>query len=222
MFEVLKEIRDNLRSNLDVSHTAVSGTTTTNIKVVAHGLQNGDNIVNTSRSNAKRAITVVDADNFTVDAITGQTAGDSITFEKFKHYYVGDINDNVPVNYLPILCVYGNATTIQQKSTVTDRWMFEVTIDAFTNAFKNASLSDLTDDILAGQQELQDLFEKRGSNHAPLSTTVLGIVRKYIQGNNYLYNDDIVITYNRHMIAGKTFYKAEMKLKFYQMAAPRT
>jgi len=222
MYEVLKEIRDNLRSNLDTSHTAESGTTTTNVKVTAHGLKNGDNIVNVTRANAKRAITVVDANNFTVDAIAAQTSGDTLTFEKFKHYYIGDINDNIPINYLPALCIYGNSTVIQQKSTTTDRWLFDVTIEAFTNSFANVSINELTDDILVAQKELQDIFEERNANHSPKNTTVLGIIRKYIQGNNYLYNDDIVINYDRHLVNGKVFYKAKMQLKFYVMSSPRT
>jgi hypothetical protein len=54
------------------------GTTTTNITMVAHGLSTGDLIVNTTRSNAARVVTVVDANNVTVAAITGQTDGDTI------------------------------------------------------------------------------------------------------------------------------------------------
>jgi SPP1 family predicted phage head-tail adaptor len=58
---------------------AESGTTTTNITIEDHGLLTGDYIINTTRSNALRQITKVDADNFTVTAVTSQTDGDSIT-----------------------------------------------------------------------------------------------------------------------------------------------
>ncbi len=60
--------------------TAESGTTTTNITVTNHGLNTGDMICNTTRDNAKRLVTVVDANNVTVAAITGQTAGDQIVY----------------------------------------------------------------------------------------------------------------------------------------------
>jgi len=59
--------------------TTEVGTTTTNIKATAHGLVTGDYIVNRTRSNAVREITRIDADNFTVTAVTGQTSGDTIS-----------------------------------------------------------------------------------------------------------------------------------------------
>jgi len=58
--------------------TAEAGTTTTNITITGHGLVTGDLIVNTTRSNAKRIITRVDDDNFTVASVSSQTTGDSI------------------------------------------------------------------------------------------------------------------------------------------------
>ncbi len=58
--------------------TAESGTTTTNIKMTAHGLSTGDYIVNLHRSNAIRQVTVVDVDNITVTEVIGQTSGDLI------------------------------------------------------------------------------------------------------------------------------------------------
>ena len=54
------------------------GTTTTNIKMTNHELITGDYIINTTRSNAVRQITKVDANNITVSAISGQTQGDII------------------------------------------------------------------------------------------------------------------------------------------------
>ncbi|HEY9060942.1 MAG TPA: hypothetical protein VIO64_10650 [Pseudobacteroides sp.] len=63
-----------------VEKTAGSTTTTTNINITNHGLSNGDMIVNTSRNNAKRLVTVVDNNNFTVSAITDQAPGDTIVY----------------------------------------------------------------------------------------------------------------------------------------------
>ena len=45
-------------------------TTTTTVKATAHGLVTGDYIVNRTRSNAVREITYVDANTFTVSAVT--------------------------------------------------------------------------------------------------------------------------------------------------------
>jgi len=55
------------------------GTTATNITIAGHGLVTGDWIVNRTRS-AAREITFVDANNFTVKDITGQTNGDTLSF----------------------------------------------------------------------------------------------------------------------------------------------
>lgn len=74
------------------------GTTTTNITIVAHALSTGDLIVNTTRSNAARIVTVVDADNFTVAAVTGQTDGDTISFyptELTSAYTLNRLNGTV-------------------------------------------------------------------------------------------------------------------------------
>lgn len=56
---------------------AESGTTTTNIKMTAHGLVTGDIIYNSTRG-VQRTVTRVDADNVTVEAVTGQTTADAI------------------------------------------------------------------------------------------------------------------------------------------------
>jgi len=58
-----------------------SGTSTTNIKVTGHGLATNDVIYNKSRD-AYRIITYVDADNFTVSSVTGQTTNDIILLYK--------------------------------------------------------------------------------------------------------------------------------------------
>jgi regulator of extracellular matrix RemA (YlzA/DUF370 family) len=53
-------------------------TTSTNVKIVGHGLSSGKYIINKTRSNALRSVTVVDEDNLIVSAVSGQTVGDII------------------------------------------------------------------------------------------------------------------------------------------------
>jgi len=60
--------------------TAESGTTTTNITYTAHGQSVGDIVWNLTQNIYRAVATVVDADNFTVSAITGQSDGDIIVF----------------------------------------------------------------------------------------------------------------------------------------------
>ncbi len=69
-----------LIDNNTTTHAAEATTTTTSIKITAHGLSDGDHIINRTRSNAVREITVVDADHFTVQAVPSQTSGDTISF----------------------------------------------------------------------------------------------------------------------------------------------
>lgn len=57
-------------------------TTSTTVKATAHGLTTGDHIVNRTRSNAVRQVTVVDPDTFTVQSVASQASGD--TFSKFS------------------------------------------------------------------------------------------------------------------------------------------
>jgi len=67
-------------TNIDntVEKTAEAGTNTTTVNITGHGLETGDMVINISRSNAKRNITVIDANSFSVPAVTKQTAGDKI------------------------------------------------------------------------------------------------------------------------------------------------
>lgn len=101
---IMKAQFKNLTIKLDnntSTDTCEAGTTTTNITAVAHGLVTGDYIVNRTRSNAVRKVTLVDVDNFTVEAVTSQTSGD--TFSKFAtSQTVGleNIVDETTVNYV--------------------------------------------------------------------------------------------------------------------------
>lgn len=76
-------------------------TTTTTVVATAHGLADGDYIINRSRSNAVRKITYIDANSFTVEAVTAQASGD--TFSKFATVQtvgVENLVDETTVNYV--------------------------------------------------------------------------------------------------------------------------
>jgi len=101
---LLKSKFNNLSLLIDnntSTDTMEATTTTTTVKATAHGLTTGDHIVNRSRSNAVREVTVVDANTFTVQAVTSQASGD--TFSKFsvsKTIGVEGITDETTVNYV--------------------------------------------------------------------------------------------------------------------------
>lgn len=86
-------------------HAAEATTSTTNIKVTSHGLVNGDLIINHTRSHAKRIVTRVDADNFTVSAVTSQVAGDTIEFCK------KELSSGYVLNRLAGTITYAGAAT---------------------------------------------------------------------------------------------------------------
>ena len=72
----------NLTISIDTNSTtdtAGAGTNTTNVEITAHGLSTGDHIVNRTRG-VVREVTVVDVDNVTVESVTSQTSGDTISF----------------------------------------------------------------------------------------------------------------------------------------------
>ena len=116
---VLKSKFKNLSIFLDdntSTDTMEAGTTTTNVTATGHGLSTGDYITNRTRNNEVRKITVVDPDNFTVEAIAGQTTGD--TFSKFdQEQTVGieGINDEALFDYMS----NSNAQSVR-ASTQTD------------------------------------------------------------------------------------------------------
>ena len=100
---ILKNKFKNLvlsRDDNTVTDLMEVGTTTTNVAATAHGLANGDYIVNRTQGNEVRQITLVDDDNFTVEAVTGQGNGD--TFSKFTEVNVGveGLDEEVGNNFM--------------------------------------------------------------------------------------------------------------------------
>lgn len=104
-----------LDDNTD-SHVAQLGTNTTNITITAHGLSTGDHITNRTRDNAVREITFVDANNFTVETVSGQTILDTITFYTTTVTLgIEGIDDETTVDY-----VYNSQEKTVRASSQTD------------------------------------------------------------------------------------------------------
>lgn len=86
--------------NNTVTDLTESGTNTTNVTIVGHGLVTGDWVVNRTRSNAVREITRVDDDNFTVAVVTSQTTGDTLSFFTAQIVGIEGINDDTGKDYM--------------------------------------------------------------------------------------------------------------------------
>lgn len=212
MFATLDEIRDTLEANLNTNNTAEATTTTTNIKVTSHGLVSGDEIINTTRSNASRVVTVVDANNLTVTAVTGQTAGDSIKFLRFKKYYVGYVKE--PYNAsLPCLMVYLSTSRLARQSTATDQWQNDVCIEIVTNAFGKINTQEDTDKVLRAQKQLWDLMQEVDSNNVLKTSSILGVLRRNIIGTKFKFHTDAVIEYPQESSSDRTYIRAKMTLR---------
>ncbi len=156
--------------------TAEAGTNTTNIKITTHGLQVGDLICNTSRSNAYRLVTVrVDADNVTVASVASQTTGDTIArypTEATTAYSLNRLNGKVTYasavsrvikisgDYLPMTtAAYAHSMSRSKAIDLLDKTQFGDTYKSKMTGLKYASgtlsqfnLADTTysDALIAG------------------------------------------------------------------------
>lgn len=223
MFPILDEIRDLLEAGLKTSSTAESGTTTTNIKITGHGLMNGDVIVNTTRANARRSVVVVDADNLTVDAITAQTSGDTISIPKCKRFYAGGRVEKPAMNMCPVLAVYGRRTSLGRQSTATDQFTHEIVVEIVTNAFAKIQTIEDADKVVRVQKQINDLMEERDSTtNIPKSTTVLGVLRRNLVGTKYKYNIIQDIEYEEETVGDTIYARGRMILNSVTQFNPRT
>lgn len=213
MYEILNEIRDLLETSAVATKTAGASTSSTSLVITAHGLVDGDTIINVTRSNERRTVIVVDENTLTVDTVTSQAAGDTVLVPKFKYYYVGKPN-RPPISDLPILSVYGISTTLLTRATNKDTFQFEIAIEAIFNAFQEINAEngiEATSDLQA-QKKLWQAMEEKDSNGIPVASSVLGILRRNITGSKFLFNNEIVINYETENENNTVLYKAIMTL----------
>lgn len=213
MYDILNEIRDLIEASAVATATAAASTSSTSLVITAHGLVDGDTIINVTRSNARRTVTVVDENTLTVDTVTSQTAGDTISIPKFKYYYVGKPSQP-PISDLPILSIYGISTTLLTRATNKDTFQFEIAIEAVFNAFQeiNAENGIEASSDLQAQKRLWQAMEERDVNGVPVASSVLGILRRNITGSKFLFNNEIVINYETENENNTVLYKATMTL----------
>jgi hypothetical protein len=128
--------------------TAESGTTTTNLKLTAHGLATGDVIINTSRANAKREVTYVDANNVTVATVTGQTTGDTI--EVYKEPAAGSYT----LNRLNGKATFGTALS---RTVLMSGKYLPMSTAAYANKMSRADQVDILDKTKFGSTSRERL-----------------------------------------------------------------
>lgn len=216
MQDVLEEIRDLLEDSINTIHSAESGTTATNIKITAHGLSVGDFIYNSTRSQQRVIVAVVDANNVTVETVTAQTSGDSITFLKIKKFYVGSVpNHALPINILPVVMVYAEGTSLvaDRLTTNRDKYEYAIKIELVTSAYQQVKEAGVeADNILKAQKKCVLFMEERDSNQIPIARSILGVLRRNIKGVSYLFSLPAEIEYRTENDSGTVYHRAILSM----------
>jgi hypothetical protein len=114
---------------------AEAGTNTTTLIMSTHGLATGDVIINTTRSNAKRAVTWVDANTVTVTAVTDQQSGDTIQVYKADTGYASLNRLNGTVTYTDAL----------SRTILISGYYLPMSTAAYANSASRVRTADLLD-----------------------------------------------------------------------------
>lgn len=216
MQDVLEEIRDLLEDSINTIHSAESGTTATNIKITAHGLSVGDFIYNSTRLQQRVVTAIVDANNFTVETVTGQAAGDSIVFLKLKKFYAGWVpNSSLPLNILPVVMVYAEKTALMADRLTTnrDKYEYSIAVELVTSAYQQIKEVGVeADNILKAQKKCVLFMEERDSNQIPIARSILGVLRRNIRGTSFLYSLPDVVEYQKENDDGTIYHRAILSM----------
>lgn len=132
----------------------------------------------------------------------------------FKKYYTGRVA-TLPINYLPVLMVYGTTTElVNPLTTCKDRFHHTINVEIVTTAFGKVNQAEDPDDVQQAQKLLRVLMEDRESDGTPKSSTVLGQLRRNIEGTSYLFTDNYTIEYPEEplKVENNTYYRATMTI----------
>lgn len=141
---------------------------------------------------------------------------------KFASYYLGNIRtQNIPNDYMPALCVWGDRTTLITKdlSTARDKYSFNLNIKIVLNPLayaqstepKNAGDSNVIEG--QAQKKIRNLMEERDSDMKPIDASVLGALRNNVTGIDYLFHNEISIQYSDENIAGTQYLTALLTMQ---------
>lgn len=130
----------------------------------------------------------------------------------FKKYYVGRVRE-VPVNYLPVLMVYGVSTEMPRSTTGRDKYEHTIIVEILTSAFAKINTAEDADKIMQAQKQVWDLMEDRDANNVPKTTSVLGALRGILTGTRYLYQNAYVIEYEQETVDDRVYFRGRVTLK---------
>jgi len=144
-------------------------------------------------------------------------------------YYVGSVSTNrIPKAHLPVICIYpdpGNSTVLvsDQLGLQRDKWQYNINIDVMVNVFEKVSSGGVEADfILDAQKAVRTFIEDRDVNGVPKATSVLGVLRRNIKGTNYLFNNNIVVSYNESNEDNKLMMIGQVQLSAFTQLTNRS
>jgi len=126
---------------------------------------------------------------------------------KFTTFYKGEVAI-VPQSYLPALMVFGNQTTVVAKSTAKDQYVYDITARAVID-LKLYLKESGTNDIISAQMAMYNFMEERNADGSLKSDTVLGVLRGNIRTDDFIFNNDVTITYSVIQTGEFFYYKAD-------------
>lgn len=175
---VLKNKFKGLIVRLDdgtVTDTMEVGTTTTTVVATGHGLDVGDFIVNRTQNEVRKVLTVVDVNTFTVEAVVGQSSGDTFSVGVDQLVGVEGINEDAGYDFMSnfneksIRNADGTVTLVAgQYLTFKYFQVFPIIVSRQDNASIAAMRIVLghTDGIFDGQAEINRSLKTRSEANA--------------------------------------------------------
>lgn len=137
--------------------------------------------------------------------------------ERIKTFYHGEVNP-VPKTYCPALMVYPVTSSINAKTTSSDNEESFVRV-RIVDILMNYLTEGGQKETIEHQYELADMMQGRDADGKYKADSVAGVLRKRanIRGENYIFNDNIEVSYSV-IQQGEFFYvKAEATFSFYDI-----
>ena len=138
--------------------------------------------------------------------LNGNVTADGVPI---KTYYHGEATELARSN-LPALMVFGPETEQVAHGTAKDKVTYEITIRVVTDMFEQFTEAG-TGGIIKTAQQVRRLMEERDAEGLAKATSVLGILRRNIKGNSFLFTDQFRISYKPNE-KNESFVRADMQI----------
>lgn len=131
--------------------------------------------------------------------------------DKIKTYYHGEVA-LPPKSYIPCLMVFGTSTRLIAKSTAKDQLEYDILIRVVIDVNDHFKEKGVKEEKISAMEQIIDLMEERNSDGTLKNDTVLGTLRDNVTGTDYLFNNNVEITYERLQSGEYPYVKADMSV----------